>query len=38
LRIQRVPPGTAIRGKLWVGDVRLAPIDVAQEQTSAGGQ
>jgi len=34
LRIQRVPAGNAIRGKLWIGSVRLAQ----QEQTMAGGQ
>jgi tetratricopeptide (TPR) repeat protein len=34
LRIQRVPPGNAIRGKLWIGSVRLAQ----PEQTVAGGQ
>jgi tetratricopeptide (TPR) repeat protein len=34
LRIQRVPAGNAIRGKLWIGSVRLAQ----QEQTVAGGQ
>jgi tetratricopeptide (TPR) repeat protein len=38
LRIQRVPPGNAIRGKLWVGDVRLAQPHFPQEQTTAGGR
>jgi tetratricopeptide (TPR) repeat protein len=38
LRIQRVPPGNAIRGKLWISGVRLAPSHLAQEQTMAGGQ
>ena len=34
VRIQRVPPGNAIRGKLWIGSIRLTQ----QEQTMAGGQ
>jgi hypothetical protein len=34
LRIQRVPAGNAIRGKLWIGSVRLEQ----QEQTVARGQ
>jgi tetratricopeptide (TPR) repeat protein len=38
LRIQRVPPGNAIRGKLWIGDVQLAERHPAQEQIPAGGQ
>ena len=38
LRIQRVPPGNAIRGKLWIGDVQLTQSHMAQEQTPAGGQ
>lgn len=38
LRIQRVPPGNAIRGKLWIGDVRLTESHLAQEQTLAGTQ
>lgn len=38
LRIQRVPPGNAIRGKLWIGDVQLTERHMAQEQTPAGGQ
>src|SRR5580658_3449957 len=38
LRIQRMPAGDAIRGKLWVGDFRLAPVRSAQERASAGGQ
>ena len=38
LRIQRVPPGSAIRGKLWIGDVQLTQRHMAQEQTPAVGQ
>jgi tetratricopeptide (TPR) repeat protein len=38
LRIQRVPAGNAIRGKLWIGDVRLTVRVPAQEQSGAGGQ
>jgi Carbohydrate binding domain len=38
LRIERVPPGTAIRGKLWIAGVRLAQHRVSEEQTAAGGQ
>jgi tetratricopeptide (TPR) repeat protein len=38
LRIQRVPAGNAIRGKLWIGGVHLAQRHLAQEQTTAGGQ
>jgi len=38
LRIQRVPPGDAIRGKLWIGDVQLTERHQPQEQTPAGGQ
>jgi len=38
LRIQRVPAGNAIRGKLWIGGVRLTPRQLVQEQTVAGGQ
>jgi tetratricopeptide (TPR) repeat protein len=38
LRIQRVPPGNAIRGQLWIGDVQLTQRHMAQEQTPAGGQ
>jgi tetratricopeptide (TPR) repeat protein len=38
LRIQRVPPGNAIRGKLWIGDVQLTERHLAQEQNPAGGQ
>ena len=33
LRIQRVPVGNAIRGKLWIDGVRLA-----EEQSAGGGQ
>ena len=38
LRIQRVPAGNALRGKLWIGDVHLSQRHLAQEQTTAGGQ
>jgi tetratricopeptide (TPR) repeat protein len=38
LRIQRVPAGNAIRGKLWIGGVRLAHVSPVQEQNAAGGQ
>ena len=38
LRIQRVPAGNAIRGKLWIGGVRLAHASLVQEQNAAGGQ
>ena len=38
LRIQRVPGGNAIRGKLWIGGVHLAQRHLAQEQIAAGGQ
>jgi hypothetical protein len=38
LRIQRVPAGNAIRGKLWIAGVHLAQRHVIQEQTTAGGQ
>jgi tetratricopeptide (TPR) repeat protein len=38
LRIQRVPVGNAIRGKLWIGDVRLTQIHRTQEQSPTGGQ
>jgi hypothetical protein len=38
LRIGRVPAGNAIRGKLWIGGVRLVERHLAQEQTMAGGQ
>ena len=38
LRIQRVPPGNAIRGKLWIDSVRLAQIHPAQEQAAEVGQ
>ena len=38
LRIQRVPAGNAIRGKLWIGGVHLAQRHLAQELTMAGGQ
>jgi tetratricopeptide (TPR) repeat protein len=38
LRIQRVPAGDAIRGKLWIGGVHLAERHLVREQTAAGGQ
>jgi hypothetical protein len=38
LRIQRVPVGNAIRGKLWISDVRLAQVHLTPEQSPAGGQ
>lgn len=38
LRIQRVPPGNAIRGKLWIADVQLTQRHLAQPETTAGGQ
>jgi len=38
LRIQRVPPGDAIRGKLWIAGVRLAQRHLGQEPAAAGGQ
>ena len=38
LRIQRVPSGNAIRGKLWIDGVRLAQIHPAQEQPAEAGQ
>lgn len=38
LRIQRIPAGNAIRGKLWIGGVRLAQRHQIQEQIMAGGQ
>jgi tetratricopeptide (TPR) repeat protein len=38
LRIQRVPAGNAIRGKLWIAGVRLVNPHQSQEQPAAGGQ
>jgi hypothetical protein len=38
LRVQRVPAGNAIRGKLWIADIRLTPSSAVQQQTVAGGQ
>jgi tetratricopeptide (TPR) repeat protein len=38
LRIQRVPAGNAIRGKLWIDGVRLAQVRPAQEQPAEVGQ
>ena len=38
LRIQRVPAGNAIRGKLWIAGVRLRQLPLVQEQIMAGGQ
>ena len=37
LRIQRVPAGNAIRGKLWIAGVRLARVPPMREQDAAGG-
>lgn len=37
LRVQRVPVGNAIRGKLWISDIHLAPRSPAQHSI-AGGQ
>jgi len=38
LRVQRVPVGNAIRGKLWIADIRLTPSFGVPQQTVAGGQ
>ncbi len=38
LRVQRMPAGTAIRGKLWISDIRLTPRPPTPPQTIAGGQ
>ena len=38
LRVQRVPVGNAIRGKLWISDLRLTARPTAQQQTIAGAQ
>jgi hypothetical protein len=39
LRIQRNPPGNAIRGKLWIGGVRLSPTHQNNnEEASVGAQ
>jgi len=38
LRIERVPAGNAIRGKLWIGGVHLAQRHLAAEPTTVGGQ
>ena len=38
LRVQRVPVGNAIRGKLWIADIRVTPSSQVQQQTVAGGQ
>ena len=38
LRVQRVPVGNAIRGKLWIADIRLTPSSRVLQQTVAGGQ
>jgi len=37
LRVQRVPAGNAIRGKLWISDIRLTLSSRVQQQTVAGG-
>jgi pentatricopeptide repeat protein len=38
LRVQRVPAGNAIRGKLWIADMRLTPRNLSQQQIIAGAQ
>ena len=38
LRIQRVPPGDAIRGKLWIDGVRLTRANPAQNESAEVGQ
>ena len=38
LRIQRIPAGNAIRGKLWIDGVRLAQVRPAQLQPAEVGQ
>jgi tetratricopeptide (TPR) repeat protein len=38
LRIQRVPAGNAIRGKLWIDGVRLAQVQPAQAQPTEADQ
>jgi hypothetical protein len=38
LRVQRVPAGNAIRGKLWIAGVRLTAHSLVREQIMAGGQ
>ncbi len=38
LRIQRIPAGNAIRGKLWIDGVRLAQVRPAQQQPAEVGQ
>ncbi len=38
LRIQRVPPGNAIRGRLWIDGIRLAQFRGMQNQSMAGGK
>jgi len=38
LRIQRVPAGNAIRGKLWIDGVRLAQVQPPQEQAAEAGK
>jgi tetratricopeptide (TPR) repeat protein len=38
LRVQRVPAGNAIRGKLWIGSVRLTGRPLTEQQSTSGGQ
>ncbi len=38
LRVQRVPAGSAIRGKLWIGSVHLAERPITEQQATSGGQ
>jgi tetratricopeptide (TPR) repeat protein len=38
LRIQRVPAGNAIRGKLWIDGVRLSEVHPPQERPTEPGQ
>jgi tetratricopeptide (TPR) repeat protein len=38
LRIQRVPAGNAIRGKLWIRGIRLTQSHLGQERAAAGSQ
>jgi hypothetical protein len=38
LRIQRVPAGNAIRGKLWIGSVHLAQRPPTDQRAAAEGQ
>ena len=38
LRVQRFPPGDAIRGKLWIDGVRLTRVSRAQNESAEVGQ